>query len=62
MMVLVFFTDPVSLETLAENIRTNVFKMNLEKVTIFFIILILKFYILLERSFYLLFNGINNLA
>ena len=37
MVVLVFFTDPESLDTLAEiYIRTDVFKIDLENVTIFF--------------------------
>ena len=56
MMVLVFFTDPVNLETLAEIYEFR--KGN----NFFFIIPIPKFYIPLERAFYLLSNGINNLA
>ena len=55
----VFFTDPVSLETLAEIYEQN----KLENVAItYFIIPKLKFYIPLERAFHLLSKGINNLA
>ena len=51
-MVLVFFTDPVSLKTLAE-IYEHIFKINLVNVNKF---------LPLERAFYLLSNCINNLA
>ena len=57
MMVLIFFTDPVRLETLAK-IYEQMCSHKLENVTItYFIIPKLKLYIPLEGAFNLLSNG-----